>query len=306
MGHRHSVARTTVTPWVICVALLVGGCTGIGGPQLATTPAATGSPDLATPPTTGSWSPPATSGQTSAPSGSAALEVTPSPASQAPAITEAQAIAAVQAFAPRVTGLHVTESDTVPSGRSYRVQSEDIMAEVDEATGEVRMFLDNAAMPTSRTVTIAKDEALDAAAAWLAAHGVATSGMTPTATLLDHGSSQEYEVDYQGRVNGARIPHRVDVSIDPATGAVFAFVLFTRPFVTPPAPRLTVGEAVAAARAEEADPGANVTATDLAIDFDAAGAQVLVYEIDLTRTDGFYAKVQVNALTGSVTVLGRG
>ena len=74
----------------------------------------------------------------------------------------------------------------------------------------------------------------------------------------------------------------------------------------PPAPRLSADEAAAAARAEEADAGATVTSTDLAIDFDAAGKQILVYELDLTRTDGFYVKVQVDALSGAVTVVGRG
>lgn len=111
---------------------------------------------------------------------------------------------------------------------------------------------------------------------------------------------------YQGRVNGARILHRVNVAIDPATGAVFAFVLFARPFVTPPTPKLTGDQAVVAARGEEGAPAAKVTSTDIAIDFDAAGTQVLVYEQDLTRRFGFYVKVRVNALTGAVTVLGRG
>ncbi|HEY5628576.1 MAG TPA: PepSY domain-containing protein [Candidatus Limnocylindrales bacterium] len=221
-------------------------------------------------------------------------------------ITEAQAIAAVQAFAPHATGLHVTESDTVPAGRSFRVQSEEIIAEVDEATGQVRMFLDNGAMPTVPGVKVSRDQALAAATTWLASHAISTAGLSPTTTLLDHGSIQEYAVDFTGRVNGARVPNRVNISINPLTGAVYAFVLFTRPFAPPPAPRLTVAEAVSAARAEEQDAGAKVTSTDLAIAFDAAGTQLLVYEVDLTRTDGYYAKLQVDALSGAVTVLGRG
>jgi hypothetical protein len=221
-------------------------------------------------------------------------------------ITEAQAIAAVQAFAPHATGLRVTETETVPMGPAFRVESADIVAEVDEATGQVRMFLDNAAMPTSTVVKLTRDEALAAANVWLATHGVSTSGLSPTTTLLDHGSSQEYEVVFQGRVDNARIPHSVSVSIDPGTGAVYAFVLFAHPFVTPPAPRLTADQAAAAARVEEQDPGAKLTATDLAIDFDTAGNQILVYELDLTRTDGFYVKLRVDAQTGAVTVMGRG
>ncbi|MHB8960550.1 MAG: PepSY domain-containing protein [Candidatus Limnocylindrales bacterium] len=307
MRHLHSVTRTVMSPWVISASLLAGACTGISGPPASgTTPGATPSLQVATPPNTGSWSPPPSGGQPSAPGASVPPDVNPSPMPSPSGITEAQAVAAVQAFAPHATGLHVTETETAAMGPTFRVQSADIVAEVDEATGEVRMFLDAAAMPTSRIVTLTKDEAQAAAAAWLAAHGVRTGGLSPATTLLDHGSTQEYAVDFQGRVNAARTPHRVTVSIDPATGAVFAFVLFTRPFVTPPAPRLTADEAVAAARSEEADPGATVTSTDLAIDFDAAGKQILVYELDLTRTDGFYVKVQVDALSGAVTVMGRG
>jgi hypothetical protein len=292
---------------VLGLALLTGACTAIGASS-PTPPAGAQTP----PPTEAPTSTPSTPSSPSSPSSPQVETPTPSSSAIASAasvpsgITEAQAIAVVQAFAPHATGLQVTESDTVPAGRSYRVQSADIMAEVDQATGEVRMFIDNAAMPTSTVVKLTKDEALMAASAWLTSHGVATTGLSPTTTLMDHGSTQEFAVDFGGRVNGARIPHRVNVSIDPATGSVYAFVLYTRPFVTPPAPKLTADAAAAAARNEEQDPGANVTATDLAIDFDAAGTQELVYELDLTRTDGFYVKVQVDALTGSVTVMGRG
>jgi hypothetical protein len=161
-------------------------------------------------------------------------------------------------------------------------------------------------MPASPTVKLTKDEALAAATAWLASHGITTTGLAPTTTLMDHGAIQEYALDFEGRVHGARVPHRVNVSINPATGAVYAFVLFTRPFVTPSAPTLTIAEATSAARGEEHDPDAKVTSTDLAIAFDAAGTQILVYEVGLTRTDGFFVKVQVDALSGAVTVLGRG
>jgi hypothetical protein len=301
MQHDRKVIPLIARAAVLGLALLTGACTGIGGPSpAAPTGAAIGSATAASPTesplATTTETPPTPSGESP---NSSATPLTP-------AITEEQAIAAVQAFAPNASGLRVTESDTVSSGRSYRVQSTDIIAEVDQATGQVRTFLDNAEMPTSTTVKLTKDEALAAASAWLAARAVSTGGLSPAVTLMDHGSTQEYAVSYQGRVNGARVPHSVNVSIDPATGAIYAFVLFTRPFVTPPAPRLTSGEAAIAAREEERDPGAKVTSTDLAIDFDAAGNQVLVYELDLTRTDGFYAKVQVNALTGTVVVMGRG
>lgn len=295
-----SIARAAALGLVV----LTAACSGAGGANV------TGAPESQTPapsassPANASTPAKASRAPTAPPTPGAPANASATPPSTG--ITEAQAIAAVQAFAPHATGLRVTETDTVPMGRSYRVQSADIVAEVDEATGQVRMFVDNAAMPQSGVVRLTKDDGLVSATAWLAAHGITTAGLTPTTTLLDHGSTKEFEVDFQGRVNGARVPHRVTVSIDPATGTVYAFVLFTRPFATPPAPRLTVAQAGAAATAEEKDPGAKVTATDLAIAFDAAGTQILVYEVDLTRTDGFFVKLQVDAETGAVTVLGRG
>lgn len=284
---RNQPQQTSIVAVGVLSLALLGGCTGgpaspssaAPPPSLAGTPAVSGSPQASAPPDD---------------------EPTSSP------ITSAQAIAAVKAFAPTATGLEVAEDEEPGVPPAYRVTSDDIIAMVDEATGRVTMFLDNAAMPTSPAVTLREDAALAKATAWLAAHSVDTAGLTPTTELIDHGSTQEYQVVFQARMDGVRLPHRVDVSVNPATGDVYGFVLFSRAYTPPPKPVLTREQAIAAAREEEADPDAKVTATDLAVAFDATGAQLLVYELDLTRTDGFYAKVQVDALTGAVTVLGRG
>lgn len=285
MPHNQPRQASIVAVGVLGLVLL-GGCSG--GPA---------SPSSAPP----SSPPPGPAvGSGSAPLGTPDEEPTSSP------ITSAQAVAAVKAFAPTATGLEVTEDEEPGLPPAYRVTSDDIIAMVDEVTGRVTMFLDNRAMPTSPAVNLQTDAALAKATAWLAAHMVDTAGLTPTAELIDHGSTQEYQVVLQARMDGVRLPHRIDVSVNPATGDVYGFVLFSRAYTPPPKPVLTRDQAIAAAREEEADPDAKVTATDLAVAFDATGAQLLVYELDLTRTDGFYVKVQVDAITGTVAVIGRG
>jgi hypothetical protein len=49
-----------------------------------------------------------------------------------------------------------------------------------------------------------------------------------------------------------------------------------------------------------------VTSSDLAITVDAAGTQQLVYELRATKSSGFYVWLNVDALSGYVTVMGRG
>ena len=238
----------------------------------------------------------------SAPSAPAAPTPRPSPT----AVTADQAVAIVQAFAPTATGLHMTQTDSFSMGPSYRVESDDITATVDQATGLVTSFVDNAKMPTTSTVKLKPEEATAAAATWLASHAIDTSGLTSSIKLLDHGDTQEYQVELRGIVNGVRVPHVLDLSLDPATGTVYALLQLVRPFSPPPAPKLTLDQAVTAAKAEERDTGLTVTSSDLAVAFDDTGSQQLVYELQVTRTDTAVTFLDVDALTGAVTVTGAG
>ena len=153
---------------------------------------------------------------------------------------------------------------------------------------------------------ITREEATATATSWLADRGVDTAGMAPVTTLLDHGSIQEYQVLWTARLGAVRLPRIVQVSINPETGVVCSFLNNGRSYVDPPAPKLTLEDATAAARAEERDAGANVTSSELVVTFDPAGAQVLVYELRMTRSNGFFVMLDVDALTGAVTVVGRG
>ena len=241
----------------------------------------------------------------SAPAAPAALPAaTPSAASSA--ITEAQAIAAVRAFAPEASGLHVSGTETFSMGPAYRVESADVNATVDRATGMVTSILLMGAEPTAATVVLRAADALAAAAAFLAQHGVDVTGLTPTVTLLDHGDTQEYQIVYMAQANGVQLPTRVNLSVNPTSGTVYGFLQFRESVGPIPSPKLSLDDAIAAARAEEQDPGLTITTSDLAIVKDATGTQQLAYELRATRSDGFFVWLNVDAITGAVAVMGRG
>jgi hypothetical protein len=230
-----------------------------------------------------------------------------SPPSAAPsAITEAQSIAAVQAFAPQASGLHVSGTDTFSMGPAYLVESVGLTATVDQATGVVTSIIFNGAMPTAATVVLKPADALAAAAAFLAQRGVDVTGLTPTVTLLDHGDTQEYQIVYMAQANGVQLPTRVNLSVNPTSGAVYGFLQFRQSVGPIPSPKLTLDDAVAAAKVEENDPGLKITSSTMAVVKDASGAQELVYQLEATRSDGFYVMLNVDALSGSVAVMGRG
>jgi hypothetical protein len=221
-------------------------------------------------------------------------------------VTAADALATVQRLVPDDHGLVVTGPEAGISYRFYLVESKDVHAAVDASTGVILSFTDTLLMPTSALVAISPEEALADATAYLATQGVSLDGLGPSTELLDHGDTKEYAVTWTGRVNGVRLPTLRRVSVDPGSGRVYGYSSFDKPWATPPAPRLTATEAEMAARRAINDAGATVTSTDLAITFDAGGSQLLVYELDLTTSNGFYAKVQVDAMTGTATVTGRG
>jgi hypothetical protein len=267
--------RTAASALVIG-AFIAAGCTGTGGGS---------SPIGASP--IGSAPPPT---------------ATPAPTE----ITEAQAVAAVQAFVPQVKGLHVTGSDTSSSGPVYRVEAENVSAIVVKATGQVMSVLLLGAMASAPTVVLKPDQALAAATAYLAKHNVDATGLTGTVELLDHGEFQEYQITFLAVVNGVQLPDRVNVSVNPITGEIFSFGQYRHDIGPVPSPRLSLEDATAAAKAEEKDPGLTVTASTLAVVLNDAGTQQLVWELDATRSDGFYVKLNVDAISGAVTVTGRG
>lgn len=228
------------------------------------------------------------------------------PRSVAAPLNESQALVVAREFAPVDHALTLSRTDVAGARHLYEFGSPDVTVTVDADSGQVVTFLDTRAMPASSSVAISPNQASAAASAFLAFHGIPTDGLEATVELLDHGESSEYQVRFVGRVNGARTPNVRDVSVDPGTGRVCGFVRVDHSPAPPPAPRLTAEDALAVARRLVDDPLAKSTSTDLLIAFDGTGTQQLAWELHLTLADGFFAIVQVDALTGAGTITGRG
>lgn len=236
----------------------------------------------------------------------AATVASPGDPRKAVNVSQADAVAAVRRLAPGHSGLAAGSAQDGVAHRFYAVQDATVVATVDAYTGAVLAFTDTSLLPTSTAVQVSADQAQSIASSYLSKQAIPTDGLQPAVELLDHGDFKEYRVTWTGRANGAVTPDTRAVSVDPATGAVFAFEDFDRPFATPPDPKLSPADAAAAARALVGDPSAMVTATDLAVAFDPSGAQLLVYRVHLTLSDGYFAYIQVDAASGAATILGQG
>ena len=221
-------------------------------------------------------------------------------------VQDVQAIASVRRLVADPAGLAVVGLQDGDAHRFYVIQSPRVQAAVDAYSGAVLSMAETDDMPTTPNVSVSEVDALGRADAYARANGIAVSGMTRSIELIDHGDTKEYAVTWTERVNGARSPALRRISLNPATGEVFAFRNFDRSYVPPPEPKVSAAAADSAARAAIGHPDATVTDTDLAIWFDNNGVQQLVYEISLATTDGFVAIVRVDALSGVATIVGRG
>jgi len=163
-------------------------------------------------------------------------------------------------------------------------------------------------MPATPIVTINAAVAQANSLTYLTATGLAPEGLTPTVELMDHGDTKEYAVRWQRRVNGALVPDQRLVSVTPQTGQVFSIVVVSIPYTTPPAPTISSQQAIAAANQLLGASSTTVASSDLVVTFDADGAQLLVWQIGMHingSTPGA-AMVQVDAMSGAATVIGRG
>lgn len=230
------------------------------------------------------------------------------PESQAMTVAADDAVKAVEAFVPDVADMKVSSLLDASDHRYYSVDGSGVHANVDAFDGHVRTLTLLDAVPTDSEVTVSRDDVAATAAKYLASHGITTDGMTMLVRLLDHGSSQEYQVSWELRVNGALAPDSRSVSVNPANGAVFGLTNFGRGYVNPPIARVSADEAAAAANELLGVSTSRVVSMELRVDFDSAGSQTLVWWIQLADlgSDGSAAFVQVDAVTGSAQVLGRG
>ena len=121
--------------------------------------------------------------------------------------------------------------------------------------------------------------------------------------LLDHDSFSEYRVTWSRRVNGATAPYIRVVSINPATGDVFALVDIHRDYGNPEAPAVSRDQAVAIAK-RELEPTARLVSSDLAVVFSPKGVQGLAWNLQFVEGDeGGYSIgrfVAIDALSGQL------
>ena len=251
---------------------------------------------------------PSSSLATSAPGGASPPTGSALPSDRQTSVPPAQAEATVRRLVP--TGdLTVSGPTTTGQRTLYSVAGPGVQAMVDATTGQLAsvLFLDR--MPITPGVTITTDAAQADSLTFLSAAGLANGGLTSSVELIDHGDFKEYAVKWQLRVNGALVPEQRLVSVNPQTGKVFSLVVVSVPYKTPPIPTISRQDAIAAANRLLGAPLTTVESSDLIVTFDANGAQLLVWQIGLRAggpTPSAAAMVQVDAMTGTATVIGRG
>ena len=222
-------------------------------------------------------------------------------------VTAAQAKHAVQRLVP--TGdLTVTGPDALGSRSLYAVDGQGVHATVDALSGSLASVLMGDRMPSTPGVTITEAAARSDSLAFLTASGLATGGLTATVDLIDHGDFKEYQVAWQRRINGALVPDQRIVSVNPQTGEVFSLVNVSTPYEPPPAPGLSLDQAVAVARQLLGESSTTVESSDLVVTFAPDGTQLLVWQIGIhvNAPNAGAAMVQVDAISGTAIVTARG
>jgi hypothetical protein len=245
---------------------------------------------------------------TSVPTGALLTTGSALPSGQQTAVAPAQAEATVRRIVP--TGdLTVSGPTTAGQRTLYSVAGPGVQAMVDAMTGQLASVLFSDYMPITPAVTISATAAQADSLSFLSGAGLANDGLTPTVELVDHGDFKEYAVKWQLRVNGALVPEQRLASVNPQTGKVFSLVVVSVPYAAPPTPTISRQDAIAAANRLLGAPLTTVESSDLVVTFDGNGAQLLVWQIGV-RIDGptpsAAAMVQVDAMSGAATVIGRG
>jgi hypothetical protein len=241
---------------------------------------------------------------------SSALAPSASAADGAPPISASEATRRFERLAPGSKNTQATlVNDADGRHRHYKVVSDRASGHVDASDGHVSTVVILPAVPTGTSVRIDQGAAVDRASAYLEQGGVATPGLTAQAQLVDHGSYKEWAVRWQRRVNGALAPGTLEVSVNPDNGAVFSLVNIPVPFVSPPTPKILRSQAETIARKYVGWASSSIDASDLVVAFAPDGTQVLAWQVVVSSTRSgvaMHARLNVDALNGSVTELGRG
>lgn len=231
-----------------------------------------------------------------------ALAGSPPVGSAGAKVAPEQALAAVQEFAPMQ---HDLAASSVQQGRDrpyYVVEGKNVYANVDAVDGTVATLTLTDDVPTAPTIVVSTTEALTAAEQFVDTHDISMAGLTPTTATIDHGSYKEIRVDWELRVNGALVPNRVSLSVNPQTGHVFALTHISRPYDNPAKPVISLDQATA--KAVSLVSGTAVS-SDLLVMFDASGKQMLVWQLEV-ESKSAADLVWVDAVTGEAWIIGRG
>jgi hypothetical protein len=227
----------------------------------------------------------------------------PSPAAPPePGLGRDAAVARVRMLVPDAVDLHASDVQGSGVNKFYPVDGKGIHANVDAETGRVRTLFVADRAPTVATVAVSPGQALAVAKAYLRDHAISEVGNAPEVTLVDRGDTQEYVITWRTRVNGAWAPDTRSVSVNPATGEVFALQNQSRPYSPPPTAKIAQAEAVKAAAAALGWDQPIVRDAELYVSFDDQGSQQLVWLVRLVGVGGSSASVFVDAMTGTAVV----
>jgi hypothetical protein len=196
--------------------------------------------------------------------------------------------------------------------RYYNVAGANVTAAVDAFDGHVASLLLVTEIPSTRaSALLTEAQAIGRGEAFLSARTIGTDGMSPTVEKRDRGLALTYEITWQLRVNGVKVPESRTVEMDAGTGVVFKMLDVSRPFDAPPSPSVDVNSAISRARiAAGIDQPSIVDSPQLEVTFTPAGQQMLVWTVRLSSRNprGYeeYALVTVDAITGTASLIGRG
>jgi hypothetical protein len=191
--------------------------------------------------------------------------------------------------------------------RFYAVEGAAVSATVDAFDATVLTLTLSDQFPGGSRVSVSAAVAAAAASRFLDVYRVSTADLAQKVTLVDHGDTREFRVEWDKRVNGALVPVYRSVSINPDTGLAFGLLNFSRPYTDPAPPTVGREAAESTARTLTGEGVWEPVSTDLQVTFDDQGAQLLVWMFEYSdAVAGAAVRVQVDAYSGAGVVVARG
>jgi hypothetical protein len=232
-------------------------------------------------------------------------------------ISKADAVAALRVFLGRDPGQMTVDDPTAWSGgEAYKLMGTPegpvMSASVDVSTGRVVSLI--LTVPETATVSVTADQAKAAAEAFFKAHAISIDGMTPTAKLEDHGCCKLYSIEWVRVENGVTLPDSVLAGVDPSTGEVYSFSIYSAPYGAVPSPTIDRQKAIELATTASGLTKPKIEAVQLEVISAPAYAGTgwngrLVWSVQLSDDSQGYvsaAWVYVDAATGETMIAGRG